>query len=98
MTDVNMDRTMEVLFQVVSHIQGAMVTMLMYLGDKPEPIRTALLGELLRIEIELRNDKKERPSAEEYRLRFPEHSAVILRTKSTPPRYIRIQAVGLVQG
>lgn len=34
MTDLNMDRTMEVLMHVTGQIQGAMVTILMYLGDK----------------------------------------------------------------
>src|SRR5258708_6408630 len=48
-----------------------------HLGDADEPGRTALLREVLAIEIESRKSVGERPDFAEYRARFPEHAAVI---------------------
>jgi tRNA A-37 threonylcarbamoyl transferase component Bud32 len=48
-----------------------------YLGGAHEPERTALLGELLRLEVEYRLRAGETLPAEEYRQRFPEHAALI---------------------
>ena len=42
-----------------------------YLGDTPEPERSALLHELLALEIEYRRQAGEHPSREEYQTRFP---------------------------
>ena len=43
----------------------------------PSARRGPLLDELLRVEMEIRSRGGERPTAEEYRLRFPEHASVI---------------------
>src|SRR4051794_17402494 len=48
-----------------------------YLADASEPERPALLRELLLLEIEFRRAGGERPTPEEYRARFPWHSALI---------------------
>jgi WD40 repeat protein len=42
-----------------------------YLGDTPEPERSALLHELIALEIEYRRQAGEHPSTEEYYTRFP---------------------------
>lgn len=42
-----------------------------YLADSAEPERTTLLAELLRLEFEYRVRRGQRPTAEEYRERFP---------------------------
>jgi hypothetical protein len=42
-----------------------------YLGEAPAPERPALLGELIALEIDLRQRAREAPSADEYRARFP---------------------------
>ena len=44
-----------------------------FLAKEPEPRQPPLLSELLRVECELRTKAGERPTAEEYRRRFPEH-------------------------
>ena len=46
-----------------------------YLDAVPEPCRMILLLELLKRELELRVQEGERPTAEEYRLRFPDQGA-----------------------
>ncbi len=48
-----------------------------FLAEEPEPRRPPLLSELLRVECELRVKAGERPNAEEYRRRFPEHDDVV---------------------
>ncbi len=60
-----------------------------YLSEVSESRRGRLLDELLRVEREIRSRDGEKPTAEEYRLRFPEHAAVIddvfgERTRSVP--------------
>ena len=41
------------------------------------PARTVLFDELLELEVELRLEKGESPTAREYRLRFPDHAGAI---------------------
>jgi tRNA A-37 threonylcarbamoyl transferase component Bud32 len=48
-----------------------------FLGDLPEPGRSQLLRELLRLELAYRRDAGERPTVEEYKRRFPEHAALL---------------------
>jgi serine/threonine-protein kinase len=48
-----------------------------YLGDTPEPEQSALLRELLMLDLELRREKGESPTQQEYHLRFPEHVDLI---------------------
>ncbi len=48
-----------------------------YLDAVAEPARTVLFDELLELEIELRLEKGESPTAREYRLRFPDHAETI---------------------
>ncbi|HEV3121818.1 MAG TPA: serine/threonine-protein kinase, partial [Isosphaeraceae bacterium] len=48
-----------------------------YLDAVAEPGRTILLRELLELEVELRLEAGERPSASEYRLRFAERASVV---------------------
>jgi hypothetical protein len=48
-----------------------------YLGATPEPERSKLLRELLALELEYRRARDEKPTPEEYRLRFPEHAEII---------------------
>ena len=48
-----------------------------FLAKEPEPRRPQLLSELIRVERELRAGAGERPTAEEYRCRFPEHDDVV---------------------
>jgi serine/threonine-protein kinase len=48
-----------------------------YLDALPEPGRTVLLLELLELEIELRMEMGESPTAEEYRLRFPDQAETL---------------------
>jgi serine/threonine protein kinase len=43
-----------------------------YLGQTPEPARSALLAELLRLELEYRGRNGEQPTEEEYRTRYPD--------------------------
>jgi serine/threonine-protein kinase len=49
-----------------------------HLGDTPEPTRSALLGELLRLELDYRGRLGERPAEQEYGSRFsgPERAVV----------------------
>ncbi len=42
-----------------------------YLGDTPEPDRTELLGELIRVEVHYRRKSGEAPHPSDYRTRFP---------------------------
>ncbi|HYV37739.1 MAG TPA: serine/threonine-protein kinase, partial [Gemmataceae bacterium] len=49
-----------------------------YLGDMPEPVRSALLKALLELDLDYRGKKGERPMPEEYRCRFPGHEAVVV--------------------
>jgi eukaryotic-like serine/threonine-protein kinase len=48
-----------------------------YLAEVPEPDRVPLFGELLALEIELRCNRGERPTPEEYAPRFLEHDDLI---------------------
>jgi formylglycine-generating enzyme required for sulfatase activity len=48
-----------------------------YLDAVAEPARTVLFDELLELEIELRLEKGESPTAREYRRRFPDHAEAI---------------------
>jgi serine/threonine protein kinase len=48
-----------------------------YLAEVAEPHQPLLLGELIRVELELRRRSAEQPAAEEYRRRFPEYHAII---------------------
>jgi Tol biopolymer transport system component len=48
-----------------------------FLGSTPEPERTALLRELLALELDYRRRNGEGPAPEEYQQRFPEHAEVI---------------------
>jgi WD40 repeat protein/serine/threonine protein kinase len=48
-----------------------------YLGEVPDLERPMLLRELLMLELELRRGRGERPTAEEYRARFPGQSDLI---------------------
>jgi hypothetical protein len=48
-----------------------------YLGQRPEPHRSVLLCHLLILDLDLRIKHQERPSAAEYRRRFPEHLSVV---------------------
>ncbi len=48
-----------------------------HLGDAAGPVRSALLGELLATELECRLSLGERPSAGEYRARFPDDIATV---------------------
>ena len=46
-----------------------------YLDDTPEQGRPTLLRELVLLELEFRRREGERPTLQEYRVRFPEHNA-----------------------
>jgi serine/threonine protein kinase len=48
-----------------------------YLDAVPESCRATLVVELIKLEIELRTEVGERPTEEEYRLRFADHAAAI---------------------
>jgi protein kinase-like protein len=48
-----------------------------YLGEAPEPDRPALLHQLVALELELRRDRGESPTLQEYRSRFPDHADLI---------------------
>src|SRR3954470_12738543 len=48
-----------------------------YLGDTPEPERSALLRELLILDLDYRRRRGQRPTPEEYRVRFPEYRELI---------------------
>ena len=48
-----------------------------FLAQATEARRRPLLDELLRVECEIRLRLGEKPTAEEYRRRFPEHHAVV---------------------
>jgi hypothetical protein len=48
-----------------------------YLDALDEPGRTILFRELIELEVELRREVSERPTALEYRVRFPDRAAVI---------------------
>jgi hypothetical protein len=48
-----------------------------YLDEAPELARTALLAELLSIEVEYRHRNKDSPQVEEYLMRFPDHEKLV---------------------
>jgi serine/threonine-protein kinase len=48
-----------------------------YLGDTPEPERSELLRELIRLEYAYRRDRGEKPTLQEYQMRFPDHADLI---------------------
>jgi formylglycine-generating enzyme required for sulfatase activity len=48
-----------------------------FLGDRPEPLRSALLRELLSLDLEYRLERHEKPSPTDYLGRFPQHAATI---------------------
>ena len=56
---------------------GQVVKIEEYLGDASEPERTALLRELLRLEVEYRIRHGEQPTVDEFRLRFPTYASSI---------------------
>jgi serine/threonine protein kinase len=57
-----------------------------YLADVPEADRALLFRELLELEIELRREGGERPTAEEYHGRFAEYVELIHAVFANPPR------------
>jgi serine/threonine protein kinase/formylglycine-generating enzyme required for sulfatase activity/tetratricopeptide (TPR) repeat protein len=65
-----------------------------YLGELPEVGQTALLRELLVLELTYRDRAGDRPTPEEYKCRFPEHVAVIetILGAAPPPRAARPRA------
>src|SRR5262249_43693301 len=63
-----------------------------YLGGTCEPTRSALLGELLRLELEYR--KGERPAEEEYRSRFPGQGMLVGQVFAGLPRSAPPQVPG----
>jgi serine/threonine-protein kinase len=60
-----------------------------YLGEVTEPERPVLLRELLVLELELRRGRGERPTAEEYRARFPGHGDLIAAALRQDPQSTR---------
>jgi serine/threonine-protein kinase len=58
-----------------------------FLSEAPQPDRTALLRELLRLDLEYRRGRGESPSREEYAQRFPENVELIneVFTRVGPP-------------
>jgi tetratricopeptide (TPR) repeat protein len=48
-----------------------------FLNAIAEPIRPRLLRELLALELDYRRNQGERPAADAYRTRFPEHAAIV---------------------
>jgi serine/threonine protein kinase len=65
-----------------------------FLLEVPEVLRPPLLQELMRLEAELRHGEGERPSAEEFHRRFPEHEDVVATVFRERPD----SAKGLVEG
>jgi serine/threonine protein kinase len=65
-----------------------------YLGEVPEPGRGVLLRALVELELTYRGQNGERPTPEEYQLRFPQHVAVIetILGAASPPRAARPRA------
>lgn len=49
-----------------------------YLGETPEPDRSALLKELLLLELECRLRGDSKPAVESYQKRFPDHSDLVI--------------------
>jgi eukaryotic-like serine/threonine-protein kinase len=49
-----------------------------FLADVGEPARASLLAELLAVDVALRRQRGERPAAQEYLGRFPDHAALVL--------------------
>src|SRR4051812_4417636 len=56
-----------------------------YLAEAPEPERPWLLRHLLRVELELRHDRGEAPTPDDYARRLPEYGAVIEAAFAPPP-------------
>jgi serine/threonine protein kinase len=48
-----------------------------HLGDRREPERSLLLRELLRLELDYRRQRGERPALDEYLSRFPQHTPLV---------------------
>jgi serine/threonine-protein kinase len=48
-----------------------------FLAEAEPELRPALLDELLRVEIELRREVGQEPTADEYRGRFPDHAGIV---------------------
>src|SRR5262245_8492758 len=65
-----------------------------YLGETCEPTRPALLGELLRLELEYRSRKGEQPTEEEDRCRFPGHGTLVRQVLAGLPRSALPQVPG----
>jgi WD40 repeat protein len=57
-----------------------------FLADGPEPARSALLCELLRLELAYRRRAGEQPTEAEYRARFPGHEALVRAILAEPSR------------
>lgn len=64
-----------------------------FLGDAPEPERSALLRALLDVELELRREAGETVDAADYRARFPLHLPVIEKVFATTNRPTRLPTV-----
>ena len=57
--------------------EGRQAEIAQHLGDRPEPERSALLYELLRVDLDYRFSRGDVPTPQEYRARFPEDAALI---------------------
>ena len=66
----------EAAWQTVTH-GSSRPTIEAYLNTAAESERAALLRELLKLELDYRKRRGERPTPEEYRSRFPEHSELL---------------------
>jgi hypothetical protein len=60
-----------------------------YLGTASEPLRSALLRELLLVDLEYRTETGERPDSGEYKARFPWDAKLIEDVFSQPSREVR---------
>jgi serine/threonine protein kinase len=53
-----------------------------FLSEKLEPVRAALVRQLLTVELEYRRRLGEQPKLEDYEMRFPSHQALLRETRS----------------
>jgi serine/threonine-protein kinase len=65
-----------------------------FLGDVPGPERSALFGELLKLDLDYRRRSGESPTSKDYQLRFAEHHELIgmVFTSAGPPQSTSIKA------